>query len=107
MLPPSIPAAASAAGSSRAPWPTRNSQSGPRIFTPGQLSNVIDIPDFINSLKDPGYQKAHEWYDEMRDFFARCAYGPQGNAELVVVKVTMMSLKPGKKTPVIISVSIS
>jgi hypothetical protein len=51
----------------------------------------------------PGYQEAHTRYDEMRRFFAQKAFTAH-NGEVVVIKVTMMSLKPGNKNPSIISV---
>jgi murein L,D-transpeptidase YcbB/YkuD len=51
----------------------------------------------------PGYQEAHEIYNEMRQFFAQKAMSVH-NGEVVVIKVTMMSLKPGNKNPSVVSV---
>lgn len=51
----------------------------------------------------PGYQDAHDIYDEMRQFFAQQAMSVHGG-EVVVIKITMMSSKPGSKNPSIVSV---
>jgi hypothetical protein len=48
-----------------------------------------------------GYQEAHGIYDEMRQFFAQKA---MSNGEVVVIKVTMMLLKPGSKNPSVVLV---
>jgi len=62
------------------------------------------MPDFIsNQVTEPGYQKAHERYNEVRNYFAHRAYAIN-NVELVVVKVTMMWMKPGNKNPSIVAV---
>ena len=83
--------------------------SGPRVSTPGQFTNIVNIPDFFsirseNNVK-PGYQEAHQMYDNMHDFFARQAFATN-NMELVNLKATMMWLKPGNKNPSVVSVSI-
>ena len=51
----------------------------------------------------PGYQEAHGIYDEMRQFFAQKAKSVH-NGEVVIIKVTMMSMKPGNKNPSVVSV---
>ena len=51
----------------------------------------------------PGYQEAHKIYDEMRQFFAQRAMSAHGG-EVVIIKVTMMSLKPGNRNPLVVSV---
>jgi hypothetical protein len=50
-----------------------------------------------------GYQEAHKLYDEMRQFFAQKASAVHNN-EVVMIKVTMMMLKPNCKVPSIVSV---
>jgi len=40
----------------------------------------------------PGYQEAHQMYNEMRNFFAHQAYATS-NVELVNLKATMMWMK--------------
>ena len=50
-----------------------------------------------------GYQDAHTRYNEMRMFFAQKTMTVH-NGEVVVIKVTMMSLKPGNKNAVVVSV---
>jgi hypothetical protein len=52
---------------------------------------------------DYSYQEAHKMYDEMHQFFARKASSTHQN-EVVVIKVTMMLLKPGYKNPQMVSV---
>ena len=71
----------------------------------GNLRPII-LPKFMSnpgSFEETGYQKAHQFYDEMRRFFARKASAEYQN-EVVVIKFTMMMLKPGNKTPQIVSV---
>jgi hypothetical protein len=51
----------------------------------------------------PGYREAYTRYDEMQRFFAQKAFTVH-NGKVVVIKITMMSLKPGNKNPSIISV---
>jgi hypothetical protein len=114
MLPPPIPSKSlgnnSAVLQMAQSWPRREKaqhppiNSGPIIFTPGQLHQPLEIPGFsANGSKVNGYQDAHLMYDSMRNYFAQRAYATH-NVELVVVKVTMKSLKPGNKHPSIVSV---
>lgn len=74
------------------------------------LAHPIIVPKFISELESqsvlPGYQEAHQVYDEMRQFFAKKAMSVHGG-EVVVIKVTMMSLKPGFKSPSVVSVSVT
>jgi hypothetical protein len=65
----------------------------------------IVVPNFISSPMplQPGYQEVHTRYDEMQRFFAQKAFTVH-NGEVVVIKVTMMSLKPSNKNLSIISV---
>jgi hypothetical protein len=59
------------------------------------------VPKFVSDPSmpvQPGYQEAHEIYNEMQQFFAQKAMSVQ-NGEVVVIKVTMMLLKPGNKNP--------
>jgi murein L,D-transpeptidase YcbB/YkuD len=70
-------------------------------------AHPIVVPKFISELDSesvlPGYQEAHRMYDEMRQFFAKKAMSVH-SGEVVVIKVTMMSLKPGYKSPSVVSV---
>ena len=108
MPPPPVPSQNVAESiAKQSPWPggTQPPQiGGPKVFTPGQQIHTMDIPDFLarGSVR-PGYQEAHELYDEMRTYFARRAF-TSNNFELVVVKVMMMWMKPGNKNPSIVSV---
>jgi hypothetical protein len=54
-------------------------------------------------VEETGYQKAHLLYDEMRQFFARKAM-VEHQSEVVIIKVTMMSMKPGYRNPQVVSV---
>ena len=59
----------------------------------------------LKSLINPGYQEAHQFYNEMRTHFANKAYSSVANAELIVVKVWMMMRVPNRKSPAPVSVS--
>ena len=93
------------------PWPKRTglglqseNHVNQNLFRGG--FRPIVLPKFVSNREiraDYGYQEAHKLYDEMRQFFARKASSTHGN-EVVVIKVTMMSLKPGYKNPQIVSV---
>ncbi|KIM36153.1 hypothetical protein M413DRAFT_449355 [Hebeloma cylindrosporum] len=63
----------------------------------------LPIPQLKPSPVNPGYQEAHQYYDEMRQYYASKAYTSTATAELVVVKVRMVTLEPGKRNPTIIS----
>ncbi|KAF9477407.1 hypothetical protein BDN70DRAFT_810773 [Pholiota conissans] len=54
------------------------------------------------TLINPGYQEAHQFYNEMRQYYARQAYVPS-NTEVVVVRARMATLLEGKKMPIQIS----
>jgi hypothetical protein len=93
------------------PWPKRSSlttQSHPNpspVMNGGNLRPIV-LPKFMSTPEtfgETGYQKAHQLYDEMRRFFARKALAEYQN-EVVVIKFTMMSLKPGYKNPQVVSV---
>ena len=53
---------------------------------------------------NPGYQEAHQLYNEMHDLFHNKAYTNSANAELVIVRVWMMVRVPNHRTPAPISV---
>lgn len=67
----------------------------------------IVLPKFVTDCSSEtryyGYGEAHKLYDEMRQFFAQKASSTHQN-EVVVVKFTMMLLKPGYRNPQIVSV---
>ena len=97
------------------PWPKHGTGSGSSKQTQRASSNQsgsvairpIVVPKFVSDPTlpvQPGYQEAHRLYDEMRQFFALKAMSVHGG-EVVVIKVTMMSWKPGNKNPSIVSVS--
>ena len=96
---------------SRDAWPKRNSGSKqtsghPSFYGQGVSIRPIVVPKFVsepNMPVQPGYQEAHKIYDEMRQFFAQRAMSAHGG-EVVVIKVTMMSLKPGNRNPSVVSV---
>ena len=69
------------------------------------LTQPIVVPKFISDSQSvpPGYQEAHQKYDEMQQIFGKKAMLVH-NGEVVVIKVTMMSLKPGYKSPSVVSV---
>ena len=107
-----VPSAATAKSQSQSlPWPNRT--SGPQSVNVNQNLGFrggfrpIVLPKFVSNRHEIranyGYQEAHIIYDDMRQFFARKASSAHGN-EVVVLKVTMMSLKPGYKNPQIVSV---
>jgi len=71
----------------------------------GSLRPIV-LPKFVSNpeiVEETGYQKAHLLYDEMRQFFARKATVEHQN-EVVIIKFTMMSLKPGYRNPQVVSV---
>lgn len=95
------------------PWPSRHyslahptqyPQSGPLIALPGQFGQGEPIPNFFTTKpQTPGYQDAHQMYNQMRSFFASMAYKTQ-NHELVVVKSSFVVLRTGRTNPVLIEV---
>ena len=119
MQPPPVPTAVGLhKGTGRKEWPKRGTGSSKQISTArhnqsGSSSShglvtirPIVVPKFVSDLTipvQPGYQEAHRLYDELRQFFAQKAMSVHGG-EVVVIKVTMMLLKPGNKNPSIVSV---
>jgi hypothetical protein len=96
------------------PWPRSSSTSKhafasnvPAAQDMGQgIFRPLVLPKFVTNPKLPlknGYQDAHKLYDEMRYFFAQKASSVHNN-EVVVIKVTMMTLKPGNRNPMMVSV---
>ena len=96
------------------PWPKRGTASVGGSSK--QISNVVQsgsvsmrpivVPKFVSNPTlpvEPGYQEAHKLYDEMRQFFAQKAMSVHAG-EVVIIKVSMMSWKPGNKNPSIVSV---
>ena len=91
------------------PWPKRHtaeiSPTSQLQETSGGSLRPIVLPKFVSNpemLGETGYQKAHQLYDEMRQFFARKAMAEHQN-EVVIIKVTMMLLKPGYRNPQVVS----
>ena len=65
----------------------------------------LPIPQLKPAPVNPRYHEAHQYYNEMQQYYASKAYTSMATAELVVVKVQMATLKPGKRNPTLISVS--
>jgi len=118
MQPPPAPTSATALHKSggKLAWPNHSIGGSRKISTvlhnqgassSGSVSiRPIVVPKFVSDPKlpvQPGYQEAHKLYDEMRQFFAQKAMSVHAG-EVVVIKVTMMSWKPGHKNPSIVSV---
>jgi hypothetical protein len=119
MQPPPAPASTSLLknGGTLASWPKRGSSKQISTSYPSHnqsgsssvskpLIRAIVVPKFVLDPRlpvQPGYQEAHKLYDEMRQFFAQKAMSVHAG-EVVVVKVTMMSWKPGNRNPSIVSV---
>ena len=74
-------------------------------YVRGVVTRPFVVPKFVSELQmvktGSGYQDAHAIYDDMRQFFAQRA---MSNGEVVVIKVTMMLLKPGNRNPSVVSV---
>jgi len=98
-------------------WPKRWSGSSKQISTVhhnqsgsghrSALIRPIVVPKFVSNPTlpvKPGYREAHKLYDDMRQFFAQKAMSVHAG-EVVVIKVTLMSWKPGNRNPSIVSVS--
>ena len=64
------------------------------------VPKFVSNPDIQTAY---GYQEAHKLYDDMRQFFAQKASSTH-QSEVVVIKVTMMAMKPAYKNPQIVSV---
>jgi len=78
------------------------------VVAPLNPHSMLPFPNTKNTpLVKPGYQEAHRLYDEMRKHFANKAYTTAANAEVVVVKIWMMTRVPTKKNPLTVSVSRS
>src|SRR6266508_4451563 len=111
---PSIGATSTRQMSLHTPWPKRLTTRPTEVHpTSSQLQRTsggglrpIVLPKFVSNpkiLEETGYQKAHLLYDEMRQFFAQKAM-VEHQSEVVIIKVTMMSLKPGYRNPQVVSV---
>jgi hypothetical protein len=114
MQPPPAPTSTTSLHKNRGKlaWPNRGTGSSKKISTiyhnqsGSVLIRPIVVPKFVSDPKlpvQPGYQEAHKLYDEMRQFFAQKAMSVHAG-EVVVIKVTMMSWKPGHRNPSIVSV---
>ena len=94
----------------RTPWPKRLTTHTTETFqlqeTSGGGLRPIVLPKFVSNpeiVDETGYQKAHQLYDEMQQFFTRKAMVEHQN-DVVKIKVTMMLLKPGYRNPQVVSV---
>ena len=78
------------------------------VVTPLNPYSMLPSPNTKNTpLIKPGYQEAHHLYDEMQKPFANKAYTTAANAEVVVIKIWMMTHLPTKKNPLTVLVSFS
>ena len=67
--------------------------------------STADFPSLFNAMPvKPGYNAALENFHEMRDFLQQHVYKFDRN-QTVIVKPKMMTHPPGRKTPVMVSVS--
>lgn len=66
----------------------------------------LSIPQLKPAPANPGYNEAHQYYDEMRKYYSSKAYTSAATAELVIVKVRLVTLEPKKKNPTFISVGV-
>jgi hypothetical protein len=91
----------------------------PQVTAPPRLALNIPVPHHISAASrfpsfssfkpapfKPGYQEAHQYYCDMREYFASKAYIGISNAELIVVKVRLMTHPPTRKNPICVSVCI-
>ena len=88
--------------------PPPNVPAGPSIITPHLLNNATPSPSLalLGQLKfpeKPGYQEAHQFYDEIRKFMAKIAFQTD-NTELISLKVLMKVSCPGKVKPIQVGV---
>jgi len=75
------------------------------VVAPLNTHSMLPFPNTKNPpLLNPGYQDAHRLYDDMRKHFANRAYSTVANAEVVVIKLWMMTRVPNRKHPIPISV---
>lgn len=85
----------------------RNVPGEPRVSVPimhNSLAMTVFPARFNHSVLSPGYQEAHSRFIEMRDHLQSQAYSVQ-KAQVIIVKVRMMTQLPGKlkQTPVSVS----
>jgi hypothetical protein len=89
---------------------SRSAPGGPVLNLPAIANPLasLSIPQLKPqaSPANPGYNEAHRHYEEMRQYYASKAYTGAATAELVIVKVRMVTLEPGKKNPTLISVGV-
>ena len=88
--------------------PPPNVPAGPSIITPRLLNNATPAASLalLGQLKfpvKPGYQEAHQFYDEIRKFMAGIAY-QSDNTELISLKVMMKVSCPEKVKPLQVGV---
>ncbi|KAI0712155.1 hypothetical protein C8Q76DRAFT_845178 [Earliella scabrosa] len=70
----------------------------PPVYVPG-LDGLLQLQQShpIDRLPQYGYTEAHQWYGQIRQRLQQAAYaGGTASAELVTVKASMVTMKPGK-----------
>lgn len=77
------------------------------IPAPSPAYAPLRFPSIKPAPVKPGYQEAHQYYCEMRDSFASKAYISVSNAELIVVKMRLMTHPPAKRNPICVSVRMN
>ena len=76
------------------------------VVAPLNTHSMLPFPSTKSTpLTNPGYQDAHRLYNDMRKHFANKAYSTSANAELIIIKIWMMTRIPNKKAPLPVSVS--
>ena len=93
------------AGPSRATNTPNPAISGPIVSVPGDNRvNAPNLPQFLKNLPtNPTFPDADSAYSVMRNWLASRAFNPY--LELVIVKSSLMYMKPGNKRPSVVSVS--
>ena len=91
-------------------WPkvsgSKHTSTHPNFLGQNVSMCPMIVPKFVSDPGvpvKPGYQEAHKIYDEMQQFFTQKAMSVH-QGKVVVIKTTMMSLKPGHKNPSVILV---
>jgi hypothetical protein len=79
---------------------------GPSIARPSVDNAVIFPARFRDLPTSTGYQDAHRHYVEFKNMLINQAQGFGTSAAVVTIKFLMKSMIPGKKNPVIVSVSL-
>lgn len=87
------------------PVPPKALLGGPRVITPYQVESGAPFPAKLGSMPQrPGYQEAHKYYTQLREYFAKKAWTNSDSINLILIKAWMVTRIPGKKKELYISV---